>query len=498
MQEKKSKAGIFEITRKNRKTGQYVTVEYATIPLRIRQWRKDCPLADGWGKVTEIVNINDKRVVLMVKIIDPEGRIVSCGIAEEMREEAQTRKNSRGEEYTVEGVNVKNAVENCESSAFGRALEGAGYLKDYCLQQEEETAKEDELLTLMRQLEIPDSNKSMLVSENGDIAGVIAALETRHRGMVDELVAAGTQTGRTMIQLGNYLAKAGINGGHIYQFTASQIRKSIALLNDTATADELAKMKGLFEKLVFSTDDKNELAKEHGLTSWQAIPRKIAAAMIKDMELRIFSSEKSTRESLYDECCTAMANHGLDPDKVDSWCRNHGCHLVGEWHSNDDNLRAIMRVIDGDKIRKREAAEKTKAEESTPQKGSFPSMDKPGWWREKFPVTFLLQFCHHGTGKINNRRRVVNFEWIATIDEKVYSYTHRTTDKAGNVQETVVEKAKPRMILHHWLNAGHRGENVILAKYAAVLLNEYYPKQEEGTYADNAQEMFDAVHAVTT
>ena len=79
--------------------------KYLTVARRISDFREDHP---DYGVHTEILSIDDAMVVCRAVITDANGRQVSSGIAEESR--------------TSSRINQTSAVENCETSAVGRAL----------------------------------------------------------------------------------------------------------------------------------------------------------------------------------------------------------------------------------------------------------------------------------------------------------------------------------------------------------------------------------------
>jgi hypothetical protein len=66
--------------------------------------------------VTEIIGINDDVVRVKATILDGDGRVRATGHAEEFRRASQ--------------INRTSAVENCETSAVGRALAFFGYAGD--------------------------------------------------------------------------------------------------------------------------------------------------------------------------------------------------------------------------------------------------------------------------------------------------------------------------------------------------------------------------------
>ena len=84
--------------------------EYLTVAYRVKQFRVDHP---DWQIHTEIIDMDDDRVVVRAEICDSSGVTVASGHAEEKRSASQ--------------INQTSALENCESSAVGRALAFAGY-----------------------------------------------------------------------------------------------------------------------------------------------------------------------------------------------------------------------------------------------------------------------------------------------------------------------------------------------------------------------------------
>ena len=87
--------------------------EYKTVALRVQEFREKYPIHEGWCILTErIPTENPKLVQFVAKIINPERNIVATGHAIE---------NDQGI------VNAVAQLENCETSAIGRALAAAGF-----------------------------------------------------------------------------------------------------------------------------------------------------------------------------------------------------------------------------------------------------------------------------------------------------------------------------------------------------------------------------------
>ena len=87
--------------------------QYVTVAERVGKFRDDLPIATGWGIVTEIISQGSDAIVMRAQIHDPEGHVVACGHAEE--------------KFGATQINQTSAVENCETSAIGRALAACGY-----------------------------------------------------------------------------------------------------------------------------------------------------------------------------------------------------------------------------------------------------------------------------------------------------------------------------------------------------------------------------------
>ena len=84
--------------------------EYLTVAYRIKQFRVDHP---DWQIHTDIIDMDEDRVVVRAEICDSASVTIATGHAEEKRSSSQ--------------INQTSALENCESSAVGRALAFAGY-----------------------------------------------------------------------------------------------------------------------------------------------------------------------------------------------------------------------------------------------------------------------------------------------------------------------------------------------------------------------------------
>lgn len=111
--------------------------KYAMVVARVQAFRKICPA----GCIdTSVVEINDEHVIMQAKVMDENGELLASGTAEEVKGSSQ--------------VNQTSYVENCETSAIGRALGVLG------IGSEENMASADELAAaLMNQVEYPEGKR---------------------------------------------------------------------------------------------------------------------------------------------------------------------------------------------------------------------------------------------------------------------------------------------------------------------------------------------------
>jgi hypothetical protein len=84
--------------------------DYQTVAFRIQKFREAKP---HWQLYTEIIKCDDQAVIVRCDICDEAGVHVASGHAEEFRKASQ--------------INATSALENCETSAIGRALAAAGW-----------------------------------------------------------------------------------------------------------------------------------------------------------------------------------------------------------------------------------------------------------------------------------------------------------------------------------------------------------------------------------
>lgn len=84
--------------------------EYKTVAKRVDEFRKEHK--QEIGIQTNLVSIDERTVVIKAEIINKEGFVIATGYAEENRQSSN--------------INKTSALENCETSAIGRALANFG------------------------------------------------------------------------------------------------------------------------------------------------------------------------------------------------------------------------------------------------------------------------------------------------------------------------------------------------------------------------------------
>ena len=81
--------------------------EYKTVAKRVQEFRESV-IYKEWSIMTEVVKIDDDQCVMKAIIISPENKVIATGHGCEFKASSQ--------------INKTSYVENCETSAIGRAL----------------------------------------------------------------------------------------------------------------------------------------------------------------------------------------------------------------------------------------------------------------------------------------------------------------------------------------------------------------------------------------
>lgn len=121
--------------------------EYVTVNERLQAFRNDYP---NYALESNIISLDDNACVFMGVIKNEEGRVIATGTAREVN----------GSSF----INKTSYVENCETSAWGRALGNFGYGLDTSVASAEEVAnaiKQQEKLTVGKKVEsLPKTAKT--------------------------------------------------------------------------------------------------------------------------------------------------------------------------------------------------------------------------------------------------------------------------------------------------------------------------------------------------
>lgn len=97
--------------------------DYKMVVARVNDFRQAYP---DFGMHSEVVHHDDTRVIVKVWVTDSEGKVRGTGLAEEVR--------------AASNINQTSALENCETSAFGRALASMGFGGDVSYASADEVA----------------------------------------------------------------------------------------------------------------------------------------------------------------------------------------------------------------------------------------------------------------------------------------------------------------------------------------------------------------------
>ena len=119
---------------------------YAPVNERLKAYRKVYPT----GRIaTAIENQNEESITMIASVSDEEGNILATARASEQK--------------TEKGINSTNLVENCETSALGRALGFAGFGIDTSVATAEDMEKVDTNKQFQISKRFYISNKEALV-----------------------------------------------------------------------------------------------------------------------------------------------------------------------------------------------------------------------------------------------------------------------------------------------------------------------------------------------
>jgi hypothetical protein len=134
--------------------------EYVPVTERVKEFRKQYP---DFKLITEIVHYDDNSVIMVAKIYDKDGNVVANGHAQEDR--------------NASNINKTSYVENCETSAVGRAIGMLGIGIDASMASAEEVANAVDRQETLKQKVNKNciSSLKMLAEEKGsDISAILS------------------------------------------------------------------------------------------------------------------------------------------------------------------------------------------------------------------------------------------------------------------------------------------------------------------------------------
>lgn len=141
--------------------------EYETVASRVQKFRSDKEIGIKYSIETELMDANDKTVVMKALIKNMEGKIIATGYAEENRNSSM--------------INKTSALENCETSAIGRALANFGMAGT-------EYASADEVANAISQQRAPlKEDKSATPEQKQGISALLALQGIQTQDMPDIL-----------------------------------------------------------------------------------------------------------------------------------------------------------------------------------------------------------------------------------------------------------------------------------------------------------------------
>ena len=126
--------------------------EYIPVNERVKEFRAKYP---DYTLLSELVSLDENSVVMVARVFSPEGHVVANGYAQEDR--------------NASNINKTSYVENCETSAVGRALGMFGIGIDASMASADEVANAIERQEALKQ-KVGKNNISalkMLADEKG-------------------------------------------------------------------------------------------------------------------------------------------------------------------------------------------------------------------------------------------------------------------------------------------------------------------------------------------
>lgn len=111
--------------------------KYVMVNERLKAFREE---HKDWSLISDVVSLTEEICVIKASILDENGRVIATGLAQEDRQSSM--------------INNTSYVENCETSAWGRALANLGYGIDTSVASANEVAMAIEKQELNETLDV--------------------------------------------------------------------------------------------------------------------------------------------------------------------------------------------------------------------------------------------------------------------------------------------------------------------------------------------------------
>jgi len=161
---------------------------------RIKYFRE---IHKDWGLTSEILDLSDERCVIKATITNAEDRVIATGIAYE----------TKGSSY----INKTSFIENCETSAWGRALANLGIGLDVAIASADEVlnAKAQDKSKKPKIEKLTDAKLSAMLVAIGEGKGDTVRerlckykISNKQQAKIDELLSADKKEEKTNGVLG--------------------------------------------------------------------------------------------------------------------------------------------------------------------------------------------------------------------------------------------------------------------------------------------------------
>jgi len=168
--------------------------QYVEVKERIKYFRENFK---DWSLTSEVINLTEDRCVIKATISNEKGRVIASGIAYE----------SKGSSY----INKTSFIENCETSAWGRALANIGIGLDVAIASADEVlnAKAQDKSKKPKIEKLTDAKLSAMLVAIGEGKGDTVRerlckykISNKQQAKIDELLSADKKEEKTNGVLG--------------------------------------------------------------------------------------------------------------------------------------------------------------------------------------------------------------------------------------------------------------------------------------------------------